>query len=233
MTVFPVVRGNQARPHRISRSRIWRHRYVWMAMLFYTALIIGGHWAAIHVEALLSGLGLSQGNHMMTGLLVGTVAVYIIATALPFVPGAEIGFALIMILGSRIVPVVYLATIAALLLSFAVGRHVPEHRLASLFSRFRFVRSSAMLRQLSGLQEGERVLFLARAAPAGWLPWLVLHRYWALIVLINLPGNSLLGGGGGIAMLCGISRTMSLSKFMFCVMLAVSPVPLAAWFFGN
>jgi hypothetical protein len=43
--------------------------------------------------------------------------------------------------------------------------------------------------------------------------------------LINMPGNSLIGGGGGIAMAAGYSRAFSYPAFLACAAVAVAPVP--------
>ena len=45
-----------------------------------------------------------------------------------------------------------------------------------------------------------------------------------------MPGTSLIGGGGGISFACGMSRNISLKFFLLTVVLAVSPVPLLAYF---
>ena len=64
-----------------------------------------------------------------------------------------------------------------------------------------------------------------------WLGSFVLkHRYLALAVLFNLPGNYFLGGGGGIALVCGASRCIPRKTFLLTVVLATSPVPLLAFF---
>ena len=65
------------------------------------------------------------------------------------------------------------------------------------------------------------------------MPVLVRHRYVALAVLFNMPGNFLLGGGGGIAMVAGVSRLYSVPGFLVTVAIAVSPVPLAIAIFGE
>ncbi|MCK5205042.1 MAG: hypothetical protein KAR15_14265, partial [Desulfobacterales bacterium] len=56
------------------------------------------------------------------------------------------------------------------------------------------------------------------------------YRYLTIAVLFNVPGNYLIGGGGGISLACGISRSISWKWFLLTVILAVSPVPLLAFF---
>ena len=49
-------------------------------------------------------------------------------------------------------------------------------------------------------------------------------------ILFNLPGNSVLGGGGGIALICGMSRLFKWQWFLLTVILVTAPVPLLAFF---
>ncbi len=59
--------------------------------------------------------------------------------------------------------------------------------------------------------------------------YLVKYRYLTIAVLINMPGNYLLGGGGGISIVCGTSRRISWKGFLLTIALAVSPVPILAY----
>ena len=53
------------------------------------------------------------------------------------------------------------------------------------------------------------------------------YRYPALAIAIAMPGNIVLGGGGGIALAAGLSRTFHPALFVLTVALATLPVPLA------
>ncbi len=59
---------------------------------------------------------------------------------------------------------------------------------------------------------------------------LLKYRYLAIGFSLNMPGNYLIGGGGGISLACGISRNISFKWFLLAVVLAVSLVPLLAFF---
>jgi len=52
------------------------------------------------------------------------------------------------------------------------------------------------------------------------------HRHLTLAVCLNIPGNSALGGGGGLALLCGLSRQFGWRSFLLTVAIATSPVPI-------
>jgi uncharacterized integral membrane protein len=43
---------------------------------------------------------------------------------------------------------------------------------------------------------------------------------------LNLPGNSVLGGGGGIAALCGLSRQFYWWRYVLTLIVATAPIPL-------
>ena len=52
---------------------------------------------------------------------VAALVVYALLLAIPFVPGVEIGIALLIMQGPAIAPFVHAATVAGLLISFAIG----------------------------------------------------------------------------------------------------------------
>ena len=57
------------------------------------------------------------------------------------------------------------------------------------------------------------------------------HRHLMLALLVNLPGNAVIGGGGGILMLSGLSGLFTLPRLLLTLALAVAPVPLVVWAF--
>jgi hypothetical protein len=66
-------------------------------------------------------------------------------------------------------------------------------------------------------------------APARVAPFLLDHRYATSAVLLNLPGNALLGGGGGIGLIIGMSRLIPFHKYLLLIAVAVAPVPLGLY----
>jgi hypothetical protein len=197
-----------------------------MAILFYAALVAGGSYFGTRLS---KGFDITIWPHtepMINGMIVSGIVLYILLTAIPFVPGVELGLALIFAFGVRIVPVVYAATIAALLLSYCAGRLIPDRWLAAGFHWLGMQRAAAMIDSLSGLQGEARINQLLERAPQRFVPWLIRHRFLALIALINLPGSALLGGGGGISMAVGMSRLVSFPMFLASALIGVAPVPL-------
>lgn len=158
-------------------------------------------------------------------MLMTAAAVYLIASALPFVPGAEIGFTLLVLFGGDLAVLVYLGMVGALLLAFGVGRLVPVRTTAAMLRACGLVRAHALVLEAEGLSRNQWLALLVRHAPRRIVPFLLRHRHLALVLLLNLPGNALLGGGGGIALLAGMSRLFSLPGYVAAVILAVLPVP--------
>ena len=164
-------------------------------------------------------------------IIMTSAAAYAVLLAIPFVPGVEVGLAIIGMLGPQIVLLVYLCTLAGLTLSFSIGRLVPLAWIAAVFAFLNLRRGKTLLDDLAPLDRDARVQFLVGRAPNRLVPFLLRHRYVALAVMLNLPGNFLVGGGGGIAMIAGISRLISLPGFLVTIALAVAPVPLAVLVF--
>jgi hypothetical protein len=197
--------------------------------------IVGGLYIALLVAGGLFGKNLSDGfditiwphtEPMVNTMIVSGVLLYIVLTAIPFVPGIELGVALIFAFGVKIVPVVYIATVAALVLSFLTGKLMPERWLAAAFHWLGLAKAGHMVDDIAPFDSAARVNHLMAHAPNRIVPWLLRHRYLALAVLFNLPGSSLLGGGGGIAMMTGMSGLMRFPVFLMTAAIAVAPVPL-------
>lgn len=162
-----------------------------------------------------------------------SAALYSLLLAIPFVPGAEIGVGLMLMLGPRIALLVYLCTVVGLSLSFVIGRLIPLSVLIRFSKDVGLGRTSRLLAEIEPLGKKERIAFLVGKAPKRILPFLLRHRYLALAAALNIPGNYLVGGGGGIALFAGVSRLFSIPGFFITIFLAVAPVPLAVLIFGT
>lgn len=195
-----------------------------VALIFAAVRLI--QWAhGLMLQADAGGSGLS---HLMIGPL---LLAYSIMLALPCVPGIEVGLALMMIEGSWVAPAVYAATLLGLLLAYLVGRRVPDAALERLFRDFGLRRAAEWLARIAPLDSEER-LGLPQSGLPSWLAPAARLRYVLLAVLINLPGNIALGGGGGLLLFAGLSRLFSPLPLILTLVVAISPVPLAIWFMG-
>ncbi len=162
-----------------------------------------------------------------------SASVYALLLALPFVPGAEIGIALMATLGPKIAPLVYLCTLAGLSLAFIVGRLIPLDWLIAIVARLRWRRLEQRLREIRSVGRKRSLALLLERAPRGVNASLLRYRYLALALALNLPGNYIIGGGGGIALLAGVSRLFSIPGYLLTIVVAVAPIPLAVLVLGS
>ncbi len=164
-------------------------------------------------------------------IMFGLVA-YIGLLALPFVPGAEIGIAMLAAFGAAIAPLIYVATVASMTLAYTIGRFLPIGALERLLSVLRMRRAAALVARAAPLSGEERLAMLLDGQPKRALNLGLRYRYIAMALAVNTPGNSIIGGGGGIMMMAGLSGIFSPLPTFLTVALAVSPVPLAVIFLG-
>lgn len=198
-----------------------------LVALVYVGLIAGGGYFGQWIARALQITIYPHNEPMFHNIIMTLSLAYVVLTAIPFVPGIEVGLGLIMTFGPPIVPLIYLATILALSLSYTAGRLVPERWLAAGFSRVGLQRAGQMVSELSALPVQDRVGYLIGRGPRRLVPFLLRHRLWALALLINLPGSALIGGGGGICLAVGLSRLVTYPQFLLTIALAVSPLPIA------
>ena len=158
---------------------------------------------------------------------------YSLLLALPFVPGAEIGLAMISILGPRIAFLVYVCTVAGLSLSFIIGRTIPLSALVRITNKLNLYRTNKLLTDLNARNREEKLEHLSNLTSNRVLRWLLRSRYLSLGIALNVPGNFIIGGGGGIALIAGISRLYSFPGFLITIAIAVAPVPVAVFLIGT
>ncbi len=162
--------------------------------------------------------------------VLAAMILYVALMVMPFVPGIEIGLLLMMLLGTRGVALVYLATLLALSLAFGIGRLLPPPALSALLGWLRLQSAAEMAARYSAVAPEHRLDFLAEHASTRLVPSLLRRRYLLLAVLLNLPGNALIGGGGGIALLAGLSGLYTFPRFLLLIAAAVLPGPLLILF---
>ncbi len=199
----------------------------WLILIvIYIVLLAGGwyfsNWITEYARVQIT----PQNQSMLTAMIVSTTIIYVVASAIPFVPGAEIGFGLLLVFGARLAVLVYASMIVALLIAYLAGRFMPVSVISGFFDFLGLAKAGALVREMDALDSKSRFERLTRSAPNRLVPFLLRHRHLALIVLLNMPGNSILGGGGGIAFTAGASRLYSLPAFVFSTMLAAAPIPV-------
>lgn len=205
----------------------------WLLLVAFYGALIGGGWLVGQWLTEFVNFDIRPLNEpTVHRMVMSATGIYIAASAIPFVPGAEIGFTLLLVLGNRIVFLVYAAMVAALLLAFLVGRLVPPRVIAATFVFFGLRKARDLVLQMEPLDGQERLALLTARAPTRIVPLLLQHRYLALAVILNLPGNTLIGGGGGIALVAGMSGLYSALGYIITVALAVAPIPVLILVFG-
>ena len=169
------------------------------------------------------------GNQWGTSALIYGGIFYAFLLSLPFVPGVEIGILLMCVFGEEGIFPVYLATVVGLNLAFLTGRSLPLKWFKFFKAKVGFTNNTnCHLNDIDGIMKS--MPLSQRFSRYRFFSFLAKYRYPAIGILLNMPGNYLVGGGGGISIACGISRNISWKWFLITVAVAVSPVPLLVWF---
>lgn len=205
---------------------------VWKLALFI-GVLIGASYAGNWVTGQLTPHLTPSTEPTLHRLIMTAITVYVLLMMLPFVPGVEIGLAMMVMFGPEIVPLVYGGTVLALVLAFLLGRLVPQQAMIETLETFHLRRAGGLLRNIEALSPDERVEYLFRNASTRIVPFLLRHRFLAVMVALNLPGNALIGGGGGICLMAGFSRLFVFPQFLVAVAVAVAPVPLLVFVTGT
>ena len=168
----------------------------------------------------------------MTGLLIAALVGYAILIAIPFMPGVEVGIALLLMQGASVAPFVYLATLAGMIIAFLTGQHVSLDWLHGVFRDLRMIRACQMLDRIKNQPQEDRLERLTERLPK-WIAWVAVdYRYISIALLINVPGSIAIGGGGGIMLLAGLSRLFRTGRMVMMLALATLPIPLVVWIVG-
>jgi hypothetical protein len=209
-------------------SKKKRYSRIAIVLAIIVLLNVAGTWLGHLVNFQL----FPRHDMMLHAVLLIAVAIYILLMATPFMPGLEVGLAVMLLLGSKSALLIYLCTLIALSISYTVGKFFPL-RIVSRFLKWLYLdRASDLVNQLEPLDQQERLKFLNEKAPAKFAPFLLNHRYVTIAVVLNLPGNALIGGGGGIGLAVGMSRLVPFYKYFIVMAIAVLPVPLCLYLKG-
>lgn len=142
-----------------------------------------------------------------TMVLIGACAAYAALLALPFVPAVEIGLLIMVLFGKGGAVGAWLATLVGLNLAYVIGY---------LLAR----RHNGAWQQRLPAHIETRLQRMARMIPDSWLPVV------GLVLMLNLPANALIGGGGGLALIYGATRTLRWPAFAATIAAATSVLPV-------
>lgn len=204
-------------------NALWRAR---KAVIFYAILLAGGFLLGHALRDIALPEIRPSNEPMIHKIIMTALALFVVAAAIPFVPGAEIGLALLLIFGGQAAPVVYAGMVAALTLSYVLARITPPIRLAGLLRWLGLIGAADLLTDLSSASGAVREARLIELLPHKARGKITKNKYLLLAALLNLPGNSVLGGGGGLAFAAGMSGAYPPIPYLLTVLIAVAPVPL-------
>lgn len=211
-------------PDGLGRPSLWQ---ALVALAVIAAIIYGAANMADWIKEKI-GFQITESNaDDLRRIILITVLLQVLLMSLPFVPGIELGLILITVFGPMAAPYVYAGCAVSLLISYSVGRLVPPHRTVDTFRRFRLHRAADTVAQHHAASPAERMeMLLGRIALPGQLA--ARYRYLAIGLAITTPGNIVIGGGGGISLMAGLSRLFSPLGYIVTVLVAVAPIPIAA-----
>ena len=167
-----------------------------------------------------------QHEHLIITALWFSIGVYILWMAMPFVPGIELGLGLMVLLGPKGVFLVYVCTLLSLSVSFVIGRLIPLKSFARLLGWLHLRKSKELVLDLEPLDPDQKLNFILKTVPSKIIPFLAKHRYLMIALALNLPGNALIGGGGGIGLIAGMCRMFPFHKYVLLIGIAITPLPL-------
>ncbi|MEM6729842.1 MAG: hypothetical protein AAF618_15155, partial [Pseudomonadota bacterium] len=217
--------GAQNPPRFVSSQAVKPAGLIVKLVLFF-AFILAALWLVDWIKAGLDDRVMPMSDAVMVTTMLAVLLIYMLVTATPFLPGAEIGLLLLTGFGASAAPLVYGATVLALSTTFLIGRLVPGETSARALETLRLHRAAALLRDVCARPVPERLDALLDGVESPWLKKGTRYRYLALALLLNMPGNVVIGGGGGLALVAGLSRVFHPGLFVLTVALAVLPVPL-------
>lgn len=200
-------------------------------------VVIGVLALAVHalftaLDTLGTALSEAQAARMRAAILAALLVGSALLIAVPFVPGIEIGIALLVMRGAEMAPFVYAATLGGLLVAYTAGLLVPLPALRRLFEDLRLARACRLIDDVAPLPPEDRLDLLRRRLPARFGPRALRWRYPLLALVLNIPGNTILGGGGGLCLVAGLSGVFRPLATVSILMLACLPLPVGFWLLG-
>jgi len=200
-----------------------------LKLIIFLALAIGifvifatqGHEAFVWLEA-------AAQKTRTPGMLATLCVIYAVLLAIPGVPGLEVGLVMMGVYHEVGIVAVWLCTIAGLNLSFFAGRKLPKAKVAG-WLRPKNPGDETLVDGTLGGGDSMTLLLkknrVGRAVlrwtgpPGGW------RRYVLIAFLLNMPGNFVIGGGGGIGLFCGTSEDIKWPMFLATTVVAAAAIP--------
>jgi hypothetical protein len=202
-------------------------RNVWVIGFIILSLILIRHLYLYHTGDIKVFLLWLKGNLGWEAALMAGI-VYVILLSIPFFPGVELAWMVILLFGKDAVIMIYLLTLIGLGLSFGFGRWFEKSWLTKSLDIPKLKENLKKRTEWTKKRIADRLPVSLLKKQSN--PFLFNSRYFIIAILINLPGNTIIGGGGGIALLCGMNRSFSWKGFILTIAIASSPIPLLLLF---
>ena len=202
-------------------------RGICVLAMWSTILVLGHQLSHEGFHQLRENLAEVTGDIGMYGLIIGFLF-YALVLAVPFVPGMEFGLLLMVLFGRDGVMAAYVATVAGLSLAYFAAQAVPSRTTLKWMKKLGLADAAKDPKHAMDTIIVGQSTHRGIAARLGEI--LLSQRYLALAVSLNLPGNSMLGGGGGIAALCGLTRQFNGLRYVLTLVVATAPFPLVVLF---
>lgn len=194
-----------------------------MTLVWVTLLVLGhslSHMGFHDAQSMLLAMRDALGPITIALLVI----IYGLVLAMPFLPGVELGLLIMAVFGPAGALAAYLATLGGLMLAYGVGRALPEHVIVKWLGRVGVVLPNGGIVAAVDRMIAPKATDLS--PPRRLAANLLNHRHLSLALCLNFPGNAALGGGGGVALLCGASRQFGWRAFVLTIAIAISPVPI-------
>ena len=200
----------------------------WLLRLGVLAVLVV---LAVFLFKWINASGAALDKNARFALVIAILLGYALLIAIPFVPAIELAATIVVMRGPEAVPYIYASTLAGLMLAYMIGRFIPDRSLQKIAGDLRLRKLEALLYNIASKTRDERLDLMRDRLPKR-IAWLATdYRYLMIAVLINLPGSSLIGGGGGIMMLAAITRVFGAWAIFLTLALAIAPLPVIIYFF--
>lgn len=214
--------ASMCEPHRQTRSKTGSELKIllrWLSIAVFVLFLISGYMTTPWLSGIQNMLK-AFCEQQTTLSMVLTGIVYTLLLAIPFIPAVELGLLIMILFGKAGCVFAYFCTVAGLSLSYSIGWFVCRYNVTKVQS---FDKENLgiqnMMDKLSHTRSGSLLQVFCS-------PLLLRFRYLSIAMLVNIPGNSLIGGGGGISMFCGASSHIRYLKFLITVAIATSLFPV-------
>jgi hypothetical protein len=168
----------------------------------------------------------SQGNALGLPLRVGVLAIYALLICVPFLPSYHLSLAFMILQGPDQIWWIFWATVLGFFWPFIAGKHIPHRYLIHIFNDLHMFRIAKLIEDTHALPRDERSALITRMAPKWIKPLVNKWRYLAIAIALNVPGNVIIGGAGGILMVAGLSRLFAPAAILATIILCLCPIPL-------